>query len=169
MNEAVTILNRHFTNLNFVVGVSWVDLDDDKIPHCSPRFKEYGMRMTPTKDKKLKPVFHLAATVGSGSGMICWLHPDTLNLKMSDLLRSTIRHLLPLHQPGMRALHAFFINRGYTELARQQMMHVTNLIQICGEENVKFHSIIKDNSSFPFEAVDRNESGKTVNKKRLVV
>ncbi len=46
--------------------MSWEDLDDDKIPNFLPLWKKYGMKQTPTKDKKLKPVMHVMALIGAG-------------------------------------------------------------------------------------------------------
>ena len=36
----------------FSPGTSWVDIDDEKLPKFLRRWKEYGMRTVPTKDKK---------------------------------------------------------------------------------------------------------------------
>ena len=55
--EAIDACSKLWTKLFFVPGSSWCDIDDDKIPNTSPQWKQYGMKRTPTKDKKLKPVF----------------------------------------------------------------------------------------------------------------
>ena len=52
MNNFVGILNRHWCNMFYVLMVSWVDLDDDKLPFCSPKWKLYGWRMMTTIEKK---------------------------------------------------------------------------------------------------------------------
>ena len=88
VKEAVRVVNKEWVKLFFVLGVSWMDIDDDKLNFCSQLWKKYGFKMTPTKDKKLKPVIHIAATIGSGH--ICHLTPDELNLKLGEMLKKTI-------------------------------------------------------------------------------
>ena len=68
VQEAVRVVNKEWVKLFFVLGVSWMDIDDDKLNFCSQLWKKYGFKMTPTKDKKLNPVIHIAATIGSGHG-----------------------------------------------------------------------------------------------------
>ena len=106
------------------------------------------MRRTPTKDKKLKPVFHLQATIASG--YITMMIPDTLKLQMKDMIKQMIDHLVP-DGPGSEALRAalvFFIDRGYLEIAKYQEGEVKNLIQIMKSMGVKFLGTIKDPSEF---------------------
>ena len=86
--EAIRVLNNEWGKLFFVIGVSWIDLDDDKLNFISKLWKKYGFKMTPTKDKKCKPVVHVAATTGSGH--ICHLTPDELNLKLAEMSKKTI-------------------------------------------------------------------------------
>lgn len=88
MKEAVRVVNTEWVKLFFVLGVSWMDIDDDKLNFCSKLWKKYGFKMTPTKDKKLKPVIHIAATTGSGH--ICHLTLDELNLKLGEMMKKTI-------------------------------------------------------------------------------
>ncbi len=57
--------------------------------------------MTPTKDKKLKPVMHVLATDGSGN--IIAIYPDKCHMKLSDMLKSAIEHLFPSGQENLRA------------------------------------------------------------------
>ena len=66
MEKSIRACGQEWTKMFFVPGTSWVDIDDDKVPNCSQKWKEYDMRTVPTKDKKLKPVFHVMATVGTG-------------------------------------------------------------------------------------------------------
>ena len=108
----------------FVAGNSWVDLDDDNIPNSSPLWKQFGMKMTPTKDKKLKPVFHVMAVVGAG--YISWIHPDVLQLKLADMMKKAIEDVSPSGQAAERASLAFFIDRGYLELAKAQGLNLSN-------------------------------------------
>ena len=89
-----------------VPGVLWVDIDDDKLPDSSSRWKLYGLRMTPTKDNKLEPIAHVMATIGSGN--ICWMFPDKLPLKLVDISKPVITHILPSRQESQRALLDFF-------------------------------------------------------------
>ena len=146
-----------------------MDADDDKIPNTSPNWAKHGMRRTPTKDKKLKPVFHLQATIASG--YITMMIPDTLKLQMKDMIKQMIEHLVP-DGPGSEALRAslvFFIDRGYLEIAKYQDGEVKNLIQIMKSMGVKFLGTIKDSSEFPFEVVDIKTDDETVRNGRPVV
>lgn len=52
---------KEWIDMFFVNGSSWVDIDDDKLNHSSKNFPKYGYRVTPTKDKKFKPVIHVMA------------------------------------------------------------------------------------------------------------
>ena len=121
--------------------------------------KLFGMKMTPTKDKKLKPVFHVMALIGAG--FICHVQPDTLQLKLSEMLIKAIKHVSPSDQAAQRASLAFFIDRGYLELCAAQDIKITNLIQIMESMGVKFLGTCKDTQAFPFKIVDLNESPST--------
>ena len=81
-----------------------------------------------TNDKKMKPVIHTTALIGTG--MICVLKPETIDMKLGDMLRSVITHLSPTKQPNMQSLLTFFIDQGYFDLSRVQSGAVTNLTQI---------------------------------------
>ena len=65
MKNVKEILNQEWSRMFFVNQHSWLSVDDDKLPFCSKKWREYGWQMTPTKDKKLKPVIHTAASVGA--------------------------------------------------------------------------------------------------------
>ena len=111
--------------------------------------------MTPTKDKKLKPVFHIMAVVGAG--YICWIHPDVLQLKLADMMKKVIEDVSPSGQSAERASLAFFIDRGYLELAKAQGLNILNRIQVMERFGVKCLGTVKDSKSFPFDIVDLNE------------
>ena len=49
------------------------------------------MRTVPTKDKKLKPVFHVMATVGTG--FICCFAPDKLGMQLGDMMIHTLAEI----------------------------------------------------------------------------
>ena len=49
--NGIQALNREWRSHNFVLCVTWMDVDDDKQPNCSPLWVVYGCRVTPTKDK----------------------------------------------------------------------------------------------------------------------
>ena len=163
MQEVLDAMNNEWAKNFFVSGESWIDVDDDKLNNSSPKFQAYGFKRTPTKDKKLKPVNHLAATIGTGN--ICRVTPDTLGLKLGEMLRDTIRKLCP--NKALRSSMGLFLDRGYLELVKEQEVNITNLIQIICEENCKFLGTVKDSAKFPFYFVEINEDGKTVANKRL--
>ena len=148
IRKIIHSFNENGRDLHFVPGVSKMDADDDKIPNTSPNWAKHGMRRTPTKDKKLKPVFHLQATIASG--YITMMIPDTLKLQMKDMIKQMIDHLVP-DGPGSEALRAalvIFIDRGYLEITKYQEGEVKNLIQIMKSMGVKFLGTIKDPSEF---------------------
>eukprot|EP00984_Skeletonema_dohrnii_P032459 scaffold26691_cov108-Skeletonema_dohrnii-CCMP3373.AAC.1 len=158
---------NHWTELFFVRGMSYCALDDDKIPNSANIWKRHGMKLTPTKDKKLKPVFHVMALIGAG--YICWTEPDVLQLRLVDMLEKAIKHVAPTNSPSQRASLAFFINRGYLQLAEKQGVEITNLIQLMEKMGVKYLGTIKDSPSFPFMIVDRNEKDvKVVGRKAVI-
>eukprot|EP00984_Skeletonema_dohrnii_P012472 scaffold5064_cov67-Skeletonema_dohrnii-CCMP3373.AAC.2 len=166
MEEVIDAINNEWAMNFFVRGESWIDVDDDKLNNCSPKFQAYGLKRTPTKDKKLKPVpvNHIAATVGTGN--ICRVTPDTLGIKLGDMLRDTIRKLCPNRALRLRSTMGLFLDRGYLHLAKAQEVDITNLIQIICEEDCKFLGTVKDSAKFPFYFVEVNEDGKTVANKR---
>ena len=167
MRVAYDECNNHWTKMFFVPGISWCDLDDDKIPNSSPLWKQHGMKQTPTKDKKLKPVHHVMALIGAGC--VCYVAPDQLKLKLSEMLKKAIDHVSPHGQESQRSSLAFFIDRGYLELARAQGLDMTNLIQIMESMGIKYLGIIKNTPSFPFLIVDLNENPSTVINNKPVV
>ena len=91
--------------------------------------------MTPTKEKKLKSVFHVMVVIGAG--YISWVHPDTLQLKLGAMLKKAINDVSPTGQAAQQASLAFFIDRGYLELANTQGVNITNLVKIMESMGVK--------------------------------
>ena len=126
----------------FSPGTSWVDIDEDKIQNCSRKWKEYIMQTVPTKDNKLKPVFHVIATVGTG--FICWFVPDKLGMRLRDMMQNAIIAVCPSGQPALRASLVFFLDCRYIDLEKHQTGTVTNLIQIMQEHGVKLLGTIKN-------------------------
>ena len=114
MNNFVGILNRHWCNMFYVLMVSWVDLDDDKLPFCSPKWKLYGWRMMTTKEKKQKPVIHCMASVSTAC--LLWINPENIGMKQSEMLKAAITALCPQGDSAARANLTFFIDRGYLEI-----------------------------------------------------
>ena len=169
IRKIIDSCNENWRDIHFVKGTSKLDVDDDKVPNTSPKWADHGMRRTPTKDKKLKPVNHLQAT--TAGGYITMMIPDTLNLQMKDMLKESIDHLVP-PGPGSEAVRSalvFFIDRGYLEIAKYQEGEVKNLIQIMSSMGIKFLGTIKDSASFPFEVVDIKTDEETVRNGRPVV
>ena len=93
--------------------------------------------------------------------------PDTIGLKLGDMLRKTIHKLCP--NAAQRSTMGLFLDRGYLDLAKAQEVDITNLIQIICEENCKFLGTVKNSAKFPFVFVDINEDGKTVANKRAKI
>ena len=125
------------------------------------------MKWTPMKDKKFKPVFHAMAVVGAG--YIAHVMPDILKLKLADMLRSTINHVSPTRQESQCAQLAFFIDRGYLELAQILGVKILNSIQVMESMRVKFLVMIKESKLFPFQIVDLKESNVAMVNGRPVV
>ena len=165
MRELFDAINNEWQKYFFAPGKSWIDVDDDKLNNCSPKWKPYGFKRTPTKEKKEKPVIHTAATVGSGH--ICRVMPDTIGLKLADMLKETIEKLCP--NPSQRSNLCLFLDRGYLDLAKAQEVDITNLIQIICDLDCKFLGTVKDSAKFPFIFVEVNEDGKTVRNKRMML
>ena len=92
-HQAIMVCNTHWILIHFLLGVTWLDCDDDKLGHSAQLFKEHGMRMTPTKDKKLKPVIHVFANVGSGD--MCCIFPDRIKMKLGEMMQTAINMLFP--------------------------------------------------------------------------
>ena len=142
MKKAFYELNQEWKKMGFVAKVTWVDVDDDKLPNSSKTWIHYGMRMTPTKDKKLKPVVHVACAVGTG--FIVSLIPDTHDLTLADMMNQVITTLSEGQTASSKALMCFLLDRGYLQLAApQEDDSMTNLIQIISSHGAKFHGTVK--------------------------
>ena len=136
-----------------VPGVTNVDMVDDKINNTLSTWKLYGIqthpkedkKMKPTNDKKMKPDIHTVASIETG--MIWALKPETIGMKLGEILKELIQSVLPSDQPTLRAQLSFFIDQGYLEIAKSQSSQVANLIQIMEEVNVMFCRTIKNNST----------------------
>ena len=81
--------------------ITWVDLDDKKIPCCSPTWKQYGYRMITTKDEKMKPVYHCMASVSTSC--LIWIYPETIGMKQCEMLKDAITSLCAQGNAGLRA------------------------------------------------------------------
>ena len=46
------------------------------------------------KGQKIKPVFHVMAT--AGTGFICWFGPETFRMRLGDMMRNEIIDVFPL-------------------------------------------------------------------------
>ena len=138
--DGINALNREWTAHNFVLCVTWVDVDNDKQPNYSPLWVLYGCRVTPTKDKKLKPVNHLMVSVATG--YLIWICPDTLETTQADMIRTAIREVFRTNSPAQRASHCLLLDRGYLKYAKAQNLDVTNLIQILRDANFKYHGTV---------------------------
>ena len=139
----------------FAPGCTWVDIYDDTIPHCSGKWKLHGWRTQPTKDKKLKPVIHLMASVSTG--WIIWLSPQKMVFRLSDMLKNTIDTVLLSGQVAMILQLVLFLDRGYLEISKNQNAdNITNLIQLMMRLGVRFVGTVKNTPSFPFIIHDHN-------------
>ena len=82
-----------------------------------------------TKDKKLKPVFHLMASIACG--FIVWMYSNKSITKLNVMLREAVNSVVPFGQPAMRSTLPMFLDRGYFEIAKTQSgENVTNVIQL---------------------------------------
>ncbi|GBG25957.1 Hypothetical Protein FCC1311_021772 [Hondaea fermentalgiana] len=143
----------YWTEIFFVKGESWVDLDDDKQPFSSLRWEEFGYRIIPTKTKKKKPVIHLVASVTTGLILQGWV--ETHRTSVHDTVVRAINLLLQdgpqVIEPGLAEKLTLFIDRGYLSLAREQeKLRRTNIVQSLQELEVKFLGTCRQTMSFPF-------------------
>ena len=151
----------------FVKQATWLSLDEDKLPYSSANWRQYGMQLTSTKEKRLKPVIHTAAAVGTG--FIVTIYPDRIKTSLSEMLRSVVLTVGPTGNEAVRSNLCIFIDRGYLQLAKAQTPPRTNLIQIMDEElKVKFLGTCKNNAAFPF-ILDVNAQPKERSKGEKVV
>ena len=81
--------------------ITWVDLDDEKIPCCSPTWKQYGYRMITTNDKKQKPVYHCMESVSTSC--LIWIHPEKIGMKQCEMMKDAITALCPQGNAALRA------------------------------------------------------------------
>ena len=107
--DFIGVLNKHWCNMFYVSMITWVDLDDEKLPFGSPTWKDYGYRMMTTKDKKQKPVYHCMASVSTSC--LIWIHPKKIGMKQSEMLKEAIISLCPQGQQALQANLTFFIDR----------------------------------------------------------
>ena len=84
----ISVLNRHWCTMFFISMVTWVDLNDEKLPFGSPKWKDYGYRMMTTKDKKQKPVFHCMASMSTAC--LLWIHLENIGTRQSEMLKDAI-------------------------------------------------------------------------------
>ena len=168
IDDLVLSLNRLWSRQFFAPGCTWVDIDDDKIPHCSKKWKLHGWRTQPTKDKKLKPVIHLMASVSTG--WIIWLNPQKMMFRLSDMMKNAIDTVLPSGQVAMRSQLVLFLDRGYLEIAKNQNADsITNLIQLMIRYGVRFVGTVKNTASFPFLIHDHNLEKKQTSQNKVVL
>ena len=154
-DDMVSALNRLWSRLFFAPGCTWVDIDDDKIPHCSRKWKLHGWKTQPTKDKKLKPVVHLMASVSTG--FLIWLCPQKMIFRLSNMLKNAIDTVLPSGNAALRSQLVLFLDRGYLEVAKNQNGdNITNLIQLMMRFGVRFVGTVKNTAAFPFMIHDHN-------------
>ena len=159
VDDVISSINKLWVKLFFAPGVTWVDLDDDKIPKSSPLWKRFGWRLVPTKDMKLKPVFHLMASVACG--FIVWMYPNKLITRNNVMLREAVNAVVPSGQPAIRSTLTMFLDRGYFEISKPQTgEHITNLIQLLNRLGVRFLGTVKDTNALPFLVQDKNTTGK---------
>jgi hypothetical protein len=173
MTEVLDACQKHWVEMFFLPGTSWLDLDDDKLPYTSNAWKDYGWRRIPTKDKKLKPVVHLVSTVGGG--FILMSFPERLSRPVSEVIANALKALSttdePLHAALMEKI-VWVIDRGYMQLAKQQPgAERTTIIQILEGCGAKYLSTCKDTPAFPFEVdlISQKDDCIQSNKKRPVI
>ena len=164
----IGILNRHWCTLFYVPTVTWVDLDDEKLPFSSKSWKSYGYRMMTTKEKKQKPVYHCMASVSTAC--LIWIHPEKIGMKQSEMLKEAITSLCPHGKAALRSNITFFIDRGYLEISKNQNKdNVTNLVQLMLHMGVKFLGTLKNTEAFPFHIEDVNVKRETNLNNKVIV
>lgn len=164
MVELEEVCRREWIDTFFVSGHSWVDIDDDKLAYCSRKWPKYGMRTTPTKDKKLKPVIHVMATVGSG--FVVFFYADTIFRTQISMMTAAIDALKDANVLLQQVV--FFLDRGYLQLSKEQRQtFVTNLVQYLTDHEAMFCGTIKNTPAFPF-IIDDNAMCHTNDQKARV-
>ena len=101
----------------YMIGVTEADLVDDKQPYGTPLFFKYGLKRTPAKEKKLKPVNHICAS--TATCQIVHICPDKIGLKLADMLSDMIKKLIP--NVEHRPLHGFSLTVGIWNWPKSKM------------------------------------------------
>ena len=57
IDDFIQALNCLWSRRCFAPGCSWVDIDDNKIPHCSDKLNVHRWQTQPTKDKKTEACY----------------------------------------------------------------------------------------------------------------
>ena len=95
----------------------------------------------PTSDKKMKPVIHCIASVGSGC--LCWIHPQQIGMKTNLMFKQAVEAICPSGNDALKGNLTYFIDCGYLEISKNQNVeNVTNLIQLMLQTGIKFLGMI---------------------------
>ncbi|GBG25309.1 Hypothetical Protein FCC1311_015262 [Hondaea fermentalgiana] len=66
LDEMEEAARSHWVRMFFVPSVTWVSIDDDKLPFSSETSENPGIRLTSTKRRKFQPVVHVVASITTG-------------------------------------------------------------------------------------------------------
>ena len=160
MTKLEHLCSKHWSSIFFIKRVTWGALDDDKIPNTSWLWEKYGIQRTPTKEKKLKPVVHLVASIATGLILAGELQ------KLKSSVASIIQHLILIlfdaqYPEDVDKTDAeklcLFIDRGYIRLARHmggENDPLKSVFQVLLRLGVSLLGTCKKTKSFPFDASD---------------
>lgn len=158
LREMEKLATKHWAKLFFVDEITWLALDDDKLPFSSPKFTAFGIRiLSSRKTQKKHCVFHITASVAT-----CFLiggKLETLQSTTSKIVEGLICEafnvgsLEEVPQSKLQRL-AVVIDRGYIALGKKQEMgKETNIVQILAKHRIGVLATVKQNPSVPFQAV----------------
>ena len=93
--------------------------------------------------------------------MICVVKPETIGMKVMDMLRTVIKHLPPTDHPFIRSMLTILIDRGYLEISKTQACCDTSNSNY-RRDYVEFFRTIKYNLVLPFQFIELHINGMRV-------
>ena len=111
IDKLVSAVNKCWTQLFFTPNYTRADLDDDKLPNTSQKWRMYDQRTKLSQDKKLKPVINVIVNVVLG--FIMWIRPKKLSTKNHEMLKNAILFMTFFGNTSTRGAFVLFMDHGY--------------------------------------------------------